>query len=260
MGARGAAVAAVLLCALSAGGCGGNDGSAMPPTTSQPTAATAPASAPAPPASAPAPPAGRNVQFRATDGVRLRGTLTPGGHGRAPAVVLVHQYRGGPDQWTPMIPYLHRAGYAVLNYASRSAAELDETILARDARGAIAALRRQRDVDPKRIAILGASIGASTAAWVAGRPPEQHLRAAVGLSPAESTSFFAAGDKGTFRPHDLLLIADHSELIGATGIKQDAKGRGVTVKESKESGHGVDLIPDPTVREAVIGWLDAHMR
>jgi acetyl esterase/lipase len=118
----------------------------------------------------------------------------------------------------------------VLNYASRSAGELDETILARDARGAIAALRRQRDVDPERIAILGASIGVSTAAWVAGRPPDQHLRAAVGLSPAESTSFFNAGDKGTFRPHDLLLIADHGELVEATEIKQDAHGKGVTVK------------------------------
>ena len=34
----------------------------------------------------------------------------------------------------------------------------------------------------------------------------------------------------------------------------------MTVKESKETGHGVDLVTDPTVRAAVIGWLDARMR
>jgi dienelactone hydrolase len=255
MGVRGAAAAvAALLCVLAASGCGGSDDAATSSTQRPPASETVSTAAEK------AAPNGRVVRFRATDGVKLRGTLTPAGSGRAPAVVLVHQYQGGPDQWTPMIPYLHKAGYAVLNYASRSAGELDETILARDARGAIAALRRQRAVDPKRIAILGASIGASTAAWVSGRPPDMHLRAAVGLSPAESGSFFSAGDKGTFRPHDLLLIADHGELVEATGIKQDAHGKGVTVKQSKETGHGVALIPDPTVRKAIIDWLDARMR
>jgi alpha-beta hydrolase superfamily lysophospholipase len=248
---------AIALVALAAGGCGGNtrDG-----TTAAPAAPTTRATTTRAQAAPPAPPKGRTLRFRATDGVRLRGTLTPGKGESAPAVVLVHQYQGGPEQWTPMVPYLHQAGYAVLNYASRSAGELDETILARDARGAIAALRARREVDPDRIAILGASIGASTAAWVAGRPPDQHLCAAIGLSPAESGSFFSAGDKGTFRPHELLLIADHGELVNATGIRQDAHGRGVTVKESKETGHGVELIADPTVRAAVIAWLDARMR
>jgi acetyl esterase/lipase len=253
MTASGAATA--LLCALATGGCGGGDDGAR--SVTERPAATGTTST-AEQASAPAP-KGRTVRFRATDGVKLHGTLTPAGDGRAPAVVLVHQYQGGPDQWTPMIPYLHAAGYAVLNYASRSPGELDETILARDARGAIAALRRERGVDPGRIAILGASIGASTAAWVAGRPPDQHLRAAVGLSPAESGAFFRAGDEGTFHPHDLLLIADHGELVEANGIKQDAHGKGVTVKQSREIGHGVALIPDATVRQAVIAWLDARM-
>jgi acetyl esterase/lipase len=245
------------LLAIAVCGCGGssNDGTtAAPGPAATQTTTTQAQVVPA------TPPKGRTIRFRATDGKRLHGTLTPGKGGRAPAVVLVHQYQGGPAQWTPMVPYLHEAGYAVLNYASRSAGELDETILARDARGAVAALRRQRDVDPDHIAILGASIGASTAAWVAGRPPDQHLRAAIGLSPAESTSFINAGAKGTFRPHDLLLIADHGELVGANDIRQDAWGEGVTVKESRETGHGVALIPDPTVRAAVIAWLDARMR
>jgi dipeptidyl aminopeptidase/acylaminoacyl peptidase len=250
-------LAATALLAFVVSGCGGSENAKT--ATERSAARTTTASTTQAEAEPPAPPKGRTIRFTATDGKRLHGTLTPGEGKRAPAVVLVHQYQGGPDQWTPWIPYLHQAGYAVLNYASRSAGELDETILARDARGAIAALRHQRDVDPDRIAILGASIGGSTAAWVAGRPPDQHLRAAIGLSPAESASFFNAGDKGTFRPRNLLLIADSGELVEAQGLRQDAGGHGVTVKESKESGHGVELVTDRTVRAAVISWLDARM-
>jgi dienelactone hydrolase len=249
-------LAAIALLAFAAAGCGGSGADNAGTTAQKPAQATTASTTAQAEA---APPAGRTIRFTATDGKRLHGTLTPGEGKRAPAVVLVHQYQGGPDQWTPWIPYLHQAGYAVLAYASRSAAELDETILARDARGAIAALRRQRDVDPSRIAILGASIGGSTVAWVAGRPPDQHLRAAIGLSPAESASFFNAGDKGTFHPRNLLLIADHGELVEAQGLRQDAGGHGVTVKQSKDTGHGVDLVTDPTVRAAVISWLDARM-
>lgn len=249
-------LAATALLAFVIAGCGGSENAKTATERPAPTTTATTAQAEAEP---PAPPKGRTIRFTATDGKRLHGTLTPGEAKRAPAVVLVHQYQGGPDQWTPWIPYLHQAGYAVLNYASRSAGELDETILARDARGAIAALRHQRDVDPDRIAILGASIGGSTAAWVAGRPPDQHLRAAIGLSPAESASFFNAGDKGTFHPRNLLLIADSGELVEAQGLRQDAGGHGVTVKESKDPGHGVDLVTDPTVRAAVIAWLDARM-
>jgi dienelactone hydrolase len=252
-------LAAIALLAFAAAGCGGSGADNAGTTAQKPAQATTASTTAQAEAAPPAPPAGRTIRFTATDGKRLHGTLTPGEGKRAPAVVLVHQYEGGPDQWTPWIPYLHQAGYAVLAYASRSAAELDETILARDARGAIAALRRQRDVDPSRIAILGASIGGSTVAWVAGRPPDQHLRAAIGLSPAESASFFNAGDKGTFHPRNLLLIADHGELVEAQGLRQDAGGHGVTVKQSKDTGHGVDLVTDPTVRAAVISWLDARM-
>jgi predicted esterase len=247
--------AALALTVLGVAGCGGGDPA---PTTRSDTATAAPKTT-APEAPAPKAPAGRTVAFRASDGVRLQGTLIPAPRRRAPAVVLVHEYHGGPDQWSGFVGFLHRAGYATLAYGSRSSDSLDETVLVRDLAGAVAALRRRPEVDPQRIAVVGASIGASTAAWAIGTRPALRLRAAVGLSPAESPSFISAGTAGRFRPHDLLLIADGAELSNAQSIAQDA-GHGTTVRRAAVTGHGVALLPDARVRAAVLEWLRPRLR
>src|SRR5436190_23055813 len=68
--------------------------------------------------------------------------------------------------------------------------------------------------------------------------PSLHLRTAVGLSPAESTSFIEAGTAGRFHPHDLLLIADGAELSNAQDIAMDAGRRGVTVWRPRSPATG----------------------
>jgi pimeloyl-ACP methyl ester carboxylesterase len=243
---RASLIAVVLLAA----GCGGDSvkpDPAQPKTGSQPAAAAQPTTP------------SRTIRFRASDGVRLEGQFSPGRGERAPAVVLIHEYRGGPEQWEPLVPVLHRAGYAVLNYASRSPEEIDETVLARDAIGAVGALRRRRDVDPDRIALVGASIGGSTAVWVTGIHRRVPVRAAVGLSAVEGPALIEAGTKGRFRPHDLLLISDKKELSQARNIREDAGGRGVTTWTSPFQGHGVRLLPSAQVRKQVLDWLRTHL-
>jgi dienelactone hydrolase len=247
-----------LLAAAGCGGAGGSGSSATAPATA-PAKAAAPRTAPAPPR-APRPPAGRAVRFASSDGVALRGTFVAGRGRRAPGVVLVHEYQGGPDQFEPLVPYLHAAGFATLRYASRSAGELDERVLARDAAGAVRALRRRPGVDPARVAVLGSSIGATTAAWAIGTKPALRLRAAVGLSPAESPALIKAGTQGRFHPHDLLLIADRAEIVNARNIRQDAGGRGVTTLVADTTGHGVELLPSAKVVQAVVVWLGTHVK
>jgi hypothetical protein len=194
-------------------------------------------------------PTPRTIRFRASDGARLEGNYLPGPRPGAPAVLLVHQYRGGPDQWDPLIPVLHAAGYATLAYASRSAAELDERVLTKDVAGAVAALRKRREVDGRRIAVVGASIGASSAAYLSFSPVGRSLRAVVGLSPAE---FYDDPPRGR-RPHDVLLIADDRERSAAEFIADGSPG--IRVRTSPVSGHGVALLPNPKVRAWVLGWL-----
>jgi alpha-beta hydrolase superfamily lysophospholipase len=237
---------AVVAAAMLVAGCGGSSRDGGGRATTSPSAAVK------------APP-WHTVRFRASDGVRLHGRFTPAARGNAPAIVLVHQYRGGPRQWDPLVPVLHRAGYATLAYASRSAAELDETRLARDVIGAVSAVRRERGVDRRRIGLVGASIGATTVAWYLGGSPAASVRVGVGLSPVESPALIRAGMSRRFHPRDLLLIADRREIGDSQGIRSDAHGRGIRTWTAPVAGHGVALLPDAPVRERLLGWLRSRL-
>ena len=203
---------------------------------------------------------GRTIAFRASDGVRLKGTFVGGRPGgRSPGIVLSHEVRGGPSQFARLVPVLRQAGYATLAYSSRAGGGFDETFLARDVAGAVRALRRQPGVDPRRIALIGASIGGSAAAWTIGTKPGLKLRAAIGLSAVESPAFIEAGTRGRFKPHDLLLISDRIEAANADGLRRDAGGHGVTAWQAPLVGHGVMLLPSDAVRAKILSWLGPRL-
>jgi len=64
---------------------------------------------------------------------------------------------------------------------------LEEPENAKDVAGAVRALRRRTDVDPERIGVVGAGIGASAAAWLsflpAGPRCQGHRRAVARTVP-----------------------------------------------------------------------------
>ena len=222
--------------------------------------ASAPArttAAPAPPPADPAPPAppdGRTVRFAASDGVRLRGTLVPGPGSPAPGVILVHEANAGPEQWEEFVARLHAAGYATLTYRSRRRQRLDETANARDVAGALAAMRDQRGVDPRRIGLVGASIGATAVSYLSFLPAGRAVDAGVGLSPAT----FLDEPPSRRTPRDLLLIADTTERGAADLIAEGAPA--IEVRTAPILGHGVALLADRRVREQVLAWLAERLR
>lgn len=115
----------------------------------------------------------RDVSFPARDGVRLDGWYIPG-RGRA-AVIVAHGSHGNRTATLAHVRMLARAGYAVLAFDARghgsSAGETNALGWrgADDVAGAVAFLRERADLDPRRIALLGLSMGA-----------EEGLRAAAG--------------------------------------------------------------------------------
>jgi hypothetical protein len=237
-------LAALAASALLAAGCGGGADRAAAPPQRTPAATSTPAPVPR----------GTPVRFRATDGVRLRGRLIPAAGGRSPAVVLVHQSDGGPDQFDPFLPYLRAAGYSALVYGSRPMpGRMDETANARDVAGAVALLRHEPHIEHRRIAVVGASIGASSAAYLSFTRVGRSLPAIVGLSPAD----FADDPPRGRHPHDVLLVADAAERPSADFIADGSPG--IRVRTSPVGGHGVALLPDARVRGWVLGWLRARL-
>lgn len=231
--------------AACAAGCGGGESRRPSGTTHT---STAPAQA-----AAPEPVDGSDVSFRASDGKTVKGVLTSAGR-RAPAVILVHEVNGGADQWDQFVPYLHEAGFTTLAYDGRGG--LDEVDLAREVAGAISFLGKRPEADPKRIQVVGASIGASTAVMSIATNGRRSLAGAVALSPADSPSFIELQAKDRYAPHDVLFVSDTREA----GNLQNLVPGAVRSKklESDDPGHGVALLQHAEVRDAVVAWLKQH--
>jgi hypothetical protein len=234
-------------------GCGGDDEAGIPADRprAEATATAGPSATPSPPPA----PRGKPVRFRAADGEPVTGEFTRAGKD-APGVVLLHEIRGGPDQWAPLIPYLHAAGFATLAYQSRSSAMENERLP--DALAAVRWLRARGDVDPERLALVGASIGASTAVLAAATGARERVDAAVALSPPDSADIWALQDDDRYRPHDLLLVSDERESTSAESMLEGAVRS--EVMRSAGPGHGIALLGEPGVRDALLGWLNDRVR
>jgi hypothetical protein len=250
---RGLVLGALAAASVTLGACGGDDAGTVAGTPSPTHTPTASASA------TPAAVRGERVRFRATDGRRVDGILTRAERG-APALVLIHQVDGGADQWDDFVPYLHQAGFSTLAYDGRGG--LDEGELVKEAEGAVAFLARQDRVG--RLGIVGASIGANTAALALARDRGRRLHAGVALSPVESAVIDRLQAAGRYHPRRALFMADSDEFPAARRFLRGAVDS--RALQSPEFGHGVDLVGGGVVagherdRTQVLRWLIEHLR
>jgi pimeloyl-ACP methyl ester carboxylesterase len=233
--ARGVWVAAVIVLA----GCGGGE----EPAARTPAPTPVVTATPAPPEV----PAAEEVTFRATDGEEVRGEYTAAASADAPAIVLLHELRGGVDRWEGFIPYLHEAGFAVLAYESRGSPVESDRLP--DALGALRWVRRDAD----RVGLVGASVGASTTVLAMATGARRTVDAAVALSPPESPDIWKLQENDRYRPHDLLFVADEREAPASEEMLKGAR-RSELVR-SPTPGHGIVLLGDPGIRESVLSWL-----
>jgi hypothetical protein len=139
---------------------------------------------------APAARAGRAVEelaFEAPDGVRLRGWLV---HRPAPAgrrAPLAIYYGGNAEEvsWQATEPWPAEWSLALVNYRGYGASEgkPSERGLCADALMVLDALARRPDVDAERIVLVGRSLGAGVASYVAAHRP---VAGVVLVSPYDS--------------------------------------------------------------------------
>jgi hypothetical protein len=84
------------------------------------------------------------------------------------------------------------------------------------------------------------------------------LDAAVALSPPDSADIWSLQDDDRYRPHDVLFVSDESEASSAEGM-MDGAVRSEIIR-SEGPGHGVALLPEQGVRDALLAWLDERVR
>lgn len=117
------------------------------------------------------------ITFQAGDGIRLRGWLVPV-TGSRKAVMLLHGHSGSIDYDISYLPYLHKAGYSVLQFDGRGHGRSEGSLVTfgyleqRDIQAAALFLSRR---GYERIAVMGFSLGGMCAITGAAVSPQVNV-------------------------------------------------------------------------------------
>ncbi|GCE29134.1 alpha/beta hydrolase [Dictyobacter alpinus] len=118
----------------------------------------------------------KNVQFTATDGIKLSGWLAIA-NPQAPTIILVHGFKGNRTEMIPAARILYTGGYNVLLYDSRGCGASEGweiTLGAReplDVLGAVKYLKGRSDLSNKHFGLVGNSLGSGIVLMAAAREP-----------------------------------------------------------------------------------------
>jgi len=252
-----------LLIAAALAACGSGEPAKAPRASSTPASTGAAATpGPLPPAGHGGPRDARAVAFRATDGVGLRGRWF--GSGRGPAVVLAHMgnLENNEADWYGLARRLAREGYRVLAYNRRgicsgdgaydcsAGVDDDRSQSWQDVAGAV---RFATARGAPRVAVIGSSIGASSALSAAVRgaiePAAIVLLAGVNYQAAFS---FHREDLARAPGAKLFVSGDHDPFAAERTAREwygwAEEPKRLAILHSPR--HGTDLLADtqPTSR------------
>jgi pimeloyl-ACP methyl ester carboxylesterase len=202
----------------------------------------------------------RAVEFRAADGVRLRGVLL--GTGQT-GIVLGHQSRGSLCEWLPFARQLAWRGYRALsidfrgNRSSGSARGLGVSAYDRDYTAASAFLARR---GAKKVVFVGASMG-GTAALVAAAALEPNAPPVIAFSAPTQYSGLNAADAVKKLDSPTLFLAGESDSFFADEARalyeaSKAPRRQLAIRPS--SAHGARLLTGRdgvATRDLVLAFL-----
>ncbi|WP_455382331.1 dienelactone hydrolase family protein [Salinispira pacifica] len=127
-----------------------------------------------------------NVTYRAADGTELHGYLAqPAVSGRAPGVLMIHEWWGLNNDTTRLADALAAEGFVVLapdafrgsvaqtpQQAMKQVSSTPAQQIASDLDAALDFLKKQANVDPARVAVQGFCFGGSQAMYMGTRRPD----------------------------------------------------------------------------------------
>jgi dienelactone hydrolase len=197
----------------------------------------------------------RRVSMRAEDGATLTGAYYESTRRPAPGIVLLHMQRRSHADWDAAASQLADAGFAVLALDFRNTD--DFASLSMDVRAAKAFLRERAEVEPTRIGLAGASMGANLAVLDAADDPGV-LSVAL-LSPGidyRGLRTEPAMRKYAARP--ALLVGSTKDPYARRSIRHlTTIGTGTReVRLTDSVAHGTTLLSrDPELIGALVDWF-----
>lgn len=240
---------AILFLAISASACS---------TSPQPTANSRTASPK--PTSAESTSVGQRVTFESADKTVIVGSFLESPKPNSAAVLLLHQFASDRHSYDDLAKQLQAKGFGVLAIDGRGFGEstktsdgktvavsrTDEAVkgMIADVAAAFEFLAKQKNVDPTRIAIVGASYGSSLAIIYAVDDPK--VKAVALLSPG--VNYF--GNMPTepavkkYGNRGLLLVAADDDKESADSVRKLKASGGndkYEVKVYEKGGHGTGL-------------------
>jgi dienelactone hydrolase len=209
----------------------------------------------------------QTVTFAARDGVQISGVLQLPARTPAPAVVLLSMLGRNHRDWDAAAAQFVEAGIAVLavdfrqvGLADPGAADVAGSpygALVLDAEAARAYLGARPDINPTRIGMAGASLGANVAVLAAANDPMVRSLALLSVSlDYRGLKLELALKKFASRP--ALLVASSEDPFALRSARQ-AVSMGEGPRELRVlsgAGHGsVMLSREPDLATALVDWF-----
>ncbi len=217
------------------------------------------------------------VSFLTSDGFTIAGTWFTSNRqqGAWPVLILLHQFAGNHNQWTPFVPDLVERGYLVLAYDLRghglstdrngsrvprslfSAEDFDSMPL--DVEAAIGWIKTRSEADAQRIGLIGADIGANIAYVSAGTL--SGIKTTVSISPDNRQLVLNGEGIADFQPRSVLFLAafgDGYAFTSAEDMAVQTEGPKL-VKGYQGTAHGLFLLNDEAVRSELFNWLEENL-
>lgn len=214
-------------------------------------------------ANANAPPSSPTVQtvtIDSADGVILVGTLFEAAKPNSPAVLLLHQWQSDRHSYDDFAKGMQARGFSVLSIDGRgfgestkranssavTAERTDEAVKAMlgDVGAAFEFLRKQKNVDPAKVGIVGASYGSSLALIYAADNPKVAAEALLspGLNYFGNMKTEPAIRKYGDRPLLMVAAEDDPDSAGAVRSLATAGNNAKYIEKIyPRGGHGTGL-------------------
>ncbi len=214
-----------------------------------------------------APDAPQEIQIEVSDGLSISGTFHPASAEPPwPGVLLMHMLSGNRGQWDGLSPRPNSGGYAVLAIDLRghgaTGGEMDWGKARDDILQVLDYFNNLPYINPERVALVGASIGANLSLVSAANRPG--IAAVALLSPGLDYRGVTTPDSlAAYGERPLFLAASEEDGYAADSTRslaENASGE-VELMVFDGAGHGTQMLEgEPGLAAAMINWLDRFLK